>query len=309
MRVVVALGGNALLKRGEPLNTKMQRRNIETAAAAVAAVAVEHEVIVTHGNGPQVGLLALQSQSYQPDTPTPFDVLGAESGGMIGYLLEQGLTNHLPGRSMASLLTQTLVDAKDPAFLRPSKFVGPIYEKEEAARLGREQGWSIRQDGAAYRRVVASPRPKSFLELDAIRCLVTAGFLVICAGGGGIPVVRNEAGRIEGVEGVIDKDRASALLARDLEADALVLLTDVSAVETEWGAAASRKIARASPKHLSKYAFADGSMGPKVEAACTFAEGGGRAAIGALGDAAEILRGEAGTTIDSDLPEIVFAKS
>jgi len=295
--MVVALGGNALLRRGQPMEVETQRANVQVATKAVAELAQEHQVVLTHGNGPQVGLLALQSESYRQVRSYPLDVLGAESEGMIGYLLELGLENELPGRNVATLLTQTVVDDRDPAFGNPTKPVGPVYSRADAEELAIQRGWTVAPDGSGYRRVVPSPEPRDILELRTIRTLLDAGVLVICAGGGGIPVAVDRAGGIRGKEAVIDKDLAACLLARLLEADLLLLLTDVSAVQLDWGTAAAQPIDRTTPRELRDHVFAAGSMGPKVEAACRFAERGRVAAIGALEDAARIVRGEAGTTI------------
>jgi carbamate kinase len=297
MRVVAALGGNALLRRGEPLDAETQRRNVAVAARALAEVARDHELIVTHGNGPQVGLLALQAAAYPEGGAYPLDVLGAESEGMIGYLLQQGLRNALPGRTVATLLTQVRVDADDPAFASPSKPIGPVYERADADALAAERGWTVRPDGAYWRRVVPSPQPASIVELEAIELLVRAGVLAICAGGGGVPVIEDADG-LHGVEAVVDKDLAAALLATRLRADALLLLTDVPCVELGWGTPAARPLAGATPDELRDLQLAAGSMGPKVEAASRFAEAtGGTAAIGALDDAAALLAGSAGTQI------------
>ena len=297
-RVVVALGGNALIRRGERAEAATQRANIARAVRAVAAIARRHQVVVTHGNGPQVGLLALQADAYRDVAPYPLDVLGAESEGMIGYLLEQELMNALPGRPVATLLTQVTVDAADPAFARPSKPIGPVYEELPGKRLAAEHGWALAPDARGVRRVVASPQPQAILELATIRLLTSAGVLVVCAGGGGIPVTITAEGAIRGVEAVVDKDRAAALLAEQLDADALLLLTDVPRVVAGWGTAAAVEIDRATPTQLRDLTFAAGSMGPKIEAACRFVERtGGRAAIGALEDAEAILAGRAGTQI------------
>jgi carbamate kinase len=298
MRVVIALGGNALLKRGEPLDYDAQRRNVRQATRAIAEVARDHSVVVTHGNGPQVGLLALQAAAYTEVPPYPLDVLGAESEGMIGYLIEQELMEALPGRSVATLLTQVEVDPDDPAFRQPTKPIGPLYDDAAAERLGREKGWPMCRDGAGFRRAVASPRPLRILEIGTLRLLVEAGVLVVCAGGGGIPVRIDDAGSVHGVEAVIDKDRTAALLAVALGADALLLLTDVDAVYADWQGAKARPIRNATPASLRTMTFDAGSMGPKVDAACGFVEASGRmAGIGALSDAATILRGERGTII------------
>jgi carbamate kinase len=296
MRVVVALGGNALLGRGEAPESAAQRRNVDRAVTSIAELAREHEVVLTHGNGPQVGLLALQSEAYGPVTPYPLDVLGAESEGMIGYLLEQGLRNELPGREVATLLTQVVVDPGDPAFVAPTKPIGSIYPEADARRLATERGWAVAPDGNGFRRVVASPEPLEIVELDAIRVLLAGGVLPICAGGGGIPVSRN--GRLAGVEAVIDKDKAAALLAERLEADALLLLTDVDAVELGWGTPDARPLGTVTAAELRRHDFAPGSMAPKIAAACRFVEAtGGKAAIGALDRAVEILAGSSGTTV------------
>jgi carbamate kinase len=297
-RVVVALGGNALLRRGERAEAATQRANTVRAVRAVAAVAEHHEVVVTHGNGPQVGLLALQAEAYPDVTPYPLDVLGAESEGMIGYLLDQELTNALPDRAVATLLTQVSVDATDPAFAAPSKPIGPVYDEATGERLAAERGWVVGPDGDGVRRVVASPQPQAILELATIRLLMEAGVLVVCAGGGGIPVTVTEEGATRGVEAVVDKDRAAALLAEQLDADTLLLLTDVPRVVADWGTADAAELDHVSPAELRELTFAAGSMGPKVEAACRFAERtGGLAAIGALDDAEAILAGRAGTHI------------
>ena len=296
MRVVVALGGNALLQRGDAPESAVQRRNVDRAAASIAQVAREHEVVLTHGNGPQVGLLALQSEAYAEVAPYPLDVLGAESEGMIGYLLEQGLRNELPGREVATLLTLVRVDAADPAFAAPTKPIGSVYASAAADRIAAERGWTMAPDGEGFRRVVPSPEPLEIVGLEAIRVLLEHGTLVVCVGGGGIPVTRN--GKLAGVEAVIDKDRAAALLAEQLDADALLLLTDVAAVELGWGTPEAAPLARATTAELRRHTFAAGSMNPKVDAACRFAEAtGGVSAIGALDQAAAILAGEAGTTI------------
>jgi carbamate kinase len=299
MRVVVALGGNALLRRGEPPSADNQRRNVRIAAAALAPLAGQHRLIITHGNGPQVGLLAMQTAAAGDAAGLPLDILDAETEGMIGYLIEQELSVLLPAdQPCVTLLTQIEVDPGDPAFDAPSKPIGPVYDAAQAQRLAAERGWQVARDGAHLRRVVASPRPRRILELGVIRLLVEQGVLVICAGGGGIPVVRRRDGSLIGVEAVIDKDAASALLAAGLAADALLMLTDVDAVYLDWGGPRERPLQRTSVAELRRQRFATGSMAPKVEAACAFLEGGGTlAGIGALADAAAILRGAAGTRI------------
>lgn len=290
MRIVIALGGNALLRRGQRSDPEVERENARVAARSVAEIARRHSVVITHGNGPQIGMMALASD----DT---LDLLGAATEGMIGYILEQELRNALPGWSVATLLTQTLVDPDDPAFDDPTKFIGPVYTETEARGLAEERGWSVARDGEGYRRVVASPTPQEILELPEIEVLVHRGTLVVCSGGGGIPVLRVPEG-FEGVEAVIDKDRSAALLARRLGAGALLMLTDVSGVLAGWGTPEERLIRSATPDEMGEHDFAAGSMGPKVEAACTFVEEtGGWAAIGALEDAEAILEGRAGTRI------------
>ncbi len=297
MRVVVALGGNALLPRGAPARADTQRQNVAVAAQALAALVEHHTLVVTHGNGPQVGLLALQAEAYGDVEPYPLDILGAESEGMIGYLVEQELANRLPGRDVVTLLTQVVVDSDDPAMAAPSKPIGPVYPRSKAAALKR-RGWSVGRDGDHVRRVVPSPEPRRIVELRAIRLLVEAGVLVVCAGGGGIPVVETASGGRSGVEAVIDKDLAASLLAVELGAEALLLLTDVGAVEAGWQTPAARRIARATPEELRRHHFEPGSMAPKVEAACRFVEAtGGRSGIGRLSDAAAILAGAAGTAV------------
>ena len=306
MRLVVALGGNALLKRGEKLSADNQRKNVKTAAEALAPLAREHQLVITHGNGPQVGLLALQDAAYQ-DGHYPLDVLGAETEGMIGYLVEQEMGNLLPDtQRFATLLTQIEVDPRDRAFKNPSKPIGPLYDQAEAERNASKRGWHIAPDGDAFRRVVPSPRPRRILELGVIELLIENGVIVICAGGGGIPVVCRDDGQLFGVEAVIDKDAASALLARELGAQALLMLTDVDAVYRDWGEPEAEAIRRIAPGKIRGYAFAAGSMAPKVDAACEFAEKtGGIAGIGRLQDAEAILAGEAGTLITMDAADTI----
>ncbi|MCZ7600791.1 MAG: carbamate kinase [Gammaproteobacteria bacterium] len=302
MRVVIALGGNALLRRDEAQTADNQRRNVEVAARALAPVAARHELVVTHGNGPQVGLLALQGAAYEPDNLYPLDILDAETEGMIGYLIERELGNVLgPDRPIASLLTQVRVDAKDPAFAKPTKPIGPVYAQPVARKLADERHWSIVADGDGFRRVVASPRPLFIVELGVIRLLVEHGVVVVCAGGGGIPVVEKSDGSLVGVEAVIDKDHASALLARELGADALLMLTDVDALYDARVRPTRAPWSRASSATLRRMDFETGTMAPKVAAACDFVEAtGGIAGIGRLADAGAILEGDAGTTVTRD---------
>jgi carbamate kinase len=296
--VVAALGGNALLLRGQPADAVTQRANVAAAVRALAELAREHEVVVTHGNGPQVGLLALQGEAYHGVEPYPLDVLGAESEGMIGYLLDQELVNALGARPVATLLTQVIVGADDPAFEKPTKFIGPVYTEERAQQLALSGHYTVAADGDHWRRVVPSPEPRAIVELPTIRLLVEAGVLVVCGGGGGIPVVVDRDGRLHGVEGVIDKDLAAALLAEGLGADALLMLTDVDGVQVNWGTPHARRLSEVSAGELAGMTFAAGSMGPKVQAACRFADRTGHlAAIGSLADAAEILRGRRGTRV------------
>jgi carbamate kinase len=299
MLVVLALGGNALLRRGQPLDAEVQRRNLlDAVAKAVAPIARKHRLVITHGNGPQIGLLALQAAAYKDVRPYPLDVLGAESEGMIGYLIEQTLSNELPHREIATLLTQVEVDGADPAFGKPSKPIGPVYGAAEAQQLEARTSWTFVPDGGGFRRAVPSPAPRRIREINVIKLLVHSGMVVICAGGGGIPVVANADGALRGVEAVIDKDLSSALLAEEIGADALLLLTDVAAVWSKWPMSVGRPIGRIAPTELRAFAFDPGSMGPKVEAACRFAERTGRmAAIGAINDAEAILAGNAGTIV------------
>jgi carbamate kinase len=301
MRVVVALGGNALLKRGEPMTHDVQRANIRVAAQALAPVAKQHQLVLAHGNGPQVGLLALQASAYKDVEAYPLDVLGAQTEGMIGYMIEQELGNLLPFEMpFATILTMVEVDPADPAFQNPTKFVGPVYEKEEADRLKAEKSWVFKQDGAKWRRVVPSPLPKRIFELRPVKWLLEKGTVVICAGGGGIPTMY-EAGKqrwLTGIEAVIDKDLASELLARELDADLFVIATDVDGVYLDWGKPEQRKLGKVTIKELQDHPFPAGSMGPKVAAAIQFVqETGKRAAIGSLPDIEKIVLGEAGTNV------------
>lgn len=301
MRIVVALGGNALLERGQKPDAKPQIENVNLAVEALAPLAKEHEVIITHGNGPQVGVLALQSANDEKlSEPYPFDTLGAMTQGMIGYWLLQSLQNALPGRSVCAMVNQTLVDPKDPAFDNPTKFVGEVYSEEEAKKFEAERGWVMKADGQYFRRVVGSPKPVGIVEVDMIRKLVDEGTVMVCSGGGGIPVGRNEEGNLYGIEAVIDKDLTGATLARELGADFFMILTDVPAVMENFGTPEQSEITRAVPQEMRDKGFAAGSMGPKVEAACQFVEQtGGAAGIGRLADAAAIVKGEAGTIIST----------
>lgn len=300
MRIVVALGGNALLKRGEPMTADVQRANARTAAVALADLARDHEIVVAHGSGPQVGLLALQAAAYREVPAFPLDIISAESIGMIGYLVEQELANALPeGTRIATLLTQIEVDRNDPAFQRPEKPIGPIYGTAEAKLIAKREGWPLVEESPGkWRRVVASPLPGRIIQIETIRLLVDNGVTAICAGGGGIPVIREDDGNLVGVEAVIDKDRAAGLLAEELSADAFLMLTDVDGVYEGWGTDSQRRIERVRPEAIDATDFPPGSMGPKVEAAVTFASANGRiAGIGRLEDARAILQRRSGTTI------------
>lgn len=298
-RIVVALGGNALLQRGQVPDADAQLANIVRAVDALAPLAGEHDLVITHGNGPQVGVLAMESAAdHRLTAPYPFDALGALTQGLIGYWLLQALENALPGVPVASIINQTLVDADDPAFADPTKFVGEVYPEPEARDLADRYGWQVRPDGDGWRRVVASPRPLAVIESDLVRRLMDTGTLVICAGGGGVPVVRDAAGRLSGVEAVVDKDLTAALLAESLDADQLLVLTDVAAVMHGFGTDDERPIERATVAQLRAEDFPAGSMGPKVDAVCRFVEHtGGTAAIGSLEDAVAMAAGAAGTTV------------
>jgi carbamate kinase len=301
MRIVIALGGNALIRRGGPTDMDTQARNVARAAVAIAGVAARHEVIVTHGNGPQIGLLALLDAFAPGSHRSPLDLLGAESDGMIGYLLERELMNALGHSRVATLLTQVEVSRADPAFEQPTKFVGPMCAEAEARRLAAEHGWRIARDGDGWRRVVPSPEPRRIIASEAIRMLLREGFLTVCAGGGGIPVALSATNRLEGVECVVDKDLTSALVATTLEADVLLMLTDVDAVYEDFGKPEARPIRAATPGSLRARVFPAGSMGPKVEAACRFVTAPGRrACIGSLDAVADLLAGRAGTCVTAD---------
>ena len=301
MRIVIALGGNALLRRGEPMTTEVQRQNVGVAARAIAPLATEHSVVVVHGNGPQVGLLALQAESYDGAPPYPLDVMDAGTQGMIGYLIQQELRGLLPpDHQVATLLTMVAVDPGDPAFAHPTKFVGPVYDKAAADELAAKKGWAFRPDGSAWRRVVPSPEPVQILELEPISWLLERGAVVVCAGGGGIPtrLPAPGSGELVGVEAVIDKDLAGELLAENLRSDLFLMVTDVDGVYLDWGRPEQRRLDGVTPGELAGYEFAAGSMGPKVEAATRFvARTGKRAAIGSLADIAGIVAGTAGTSI------------
>lgn len=303
MRIVIALGGNAILRRGQPMTADNQRANIRSAAQSIATVADGNQLVIAHGNGPQVGLLALQAASYHDlghgVAPYPLDVLGAQTEAMIGYVIEQELGNVLPPEQpLATVLTMIEVDPADPAFANPTKPIGPVYDRQTADAMHAASGWTFAADGEHFRRVIASPKPKRIFEIGPIRTLVEHGTTVICAGGGGIPTVYDGQGRLQGVEAVIDKDLASALLAEQLSADMLVIATDVDGVYTGWGTPEQKRLSRVTPDELETMQFAAGSMGPKVEAACRFVRNTDRpAAIGSLTDIARIVAGEAGTHV------------
>jgi carbamate kinase len=301
VRIVVALGGNALLKRSDPMTAEAQRANVKVACKALAPLAEEHELVVAHGNGPQVGLLALQAAAYTDVEAYPLDVLGAQTQGMIAYMVEQELGNLLPfEKPIATILTMTEVDPQDPAFQNPTKFVGPCYTQEAAFQLAATKGWSVKPDGKDWRRVVASPEPKRIFEMRPIRWLLERGSVVICAGGGGIPTVYLPDGTrtLVGIEAVIDKDLAAELLAREVDADLFVMATDAPGVFADYGTSDQHLLTWVTPEELEWYEFPAGSMGPKVEAAIRFVRATGkRAAIGCLDDIARIAAGEAGTNI------------
>lgn len=302
MRILVALGGNALLRRGEAMTAENQRKNVRIAAEALAPLAGGNQLVISHGNGPQVGLLALQGAAYQHVEPYPLDVLGAQTEGMIGYMIEQELGNILPfEQPFATILSMVEVDPDDPAFQNPTKPIGPLYTEEEARQLEKDKGWVLAPDGDRFRRVVPSPLPKRIFQIRPVKWLLERGCIVICAGGGGIPTVYGPNRQLYGCEAVVDKDRAGALLARELEADLFIMATDADAIYLDWGKPSQRGIRRITPEELGKFGFAAGSMGPKVEAAIEFASRTGKpAAIGALADVEKMARGEAGTLVTKD---------
>ncbi len=302
MLVVAALGGNALLQRGQPLTAQVQRENVKVAARALAEIVrAGHQLVITHGNGPQVGLLALQNDAYTPGESYPLDVLGAQTAGMIGYLVEQELGNVLQHSSpIVTLLTQVLVDSNDPAFATPTKYIGPVYTQEEAEQRAVKSGWQIAQDGDKWRRVVASPQPLAIPNIEVIKSLVGHGTVVVCNGGGGIPTVRLADNSLQGVEAVIDKDLSSAFLAKELGADALLLLTDVESVYQDFGTPQAKALRRLTVAEGDIMKVPAGSMGPKIRAASSFAASGGFSAIGRLSDALAMLSGQAGTHVVSE---------
>lgn len=299
MRIVIALGGNALLKRGEAMLYENELSNVRVACQQIVKISKGNELVITHGNGPQVGLIALQQEAYRDVPPYPLDAVGAQSIGLIGYMIQKELSGLLgPGANIASVLTQTEVDSLDPAFSHPTKPVGPVYDKSTAERLAKEHHWTIAQDNDKYRRVVASPDPKQILGLAGLKALLKHGHLVICCGGGGIPVCVTARGELVGAEAVIDKDLASSLLASSLDADHFVIATDVEGIYMGWRTPQQRLIRKATPAFLRTISFAKGSMQPKVEAVCRFVEKTGKtAAIGSLEHIEEILRGHSGTQV------------
>ncbi|MDO4643304.1 MAG: carbamate kinase [Cardiobacteriaceae bacterium] len=309
MKIVIALGGNALLKRGEPMTSENQRANVKTACEQIARVYDGNQLVITHGNGPQVGLLALQNNAYKEVPMYPLDVLGAETVGMIGYMIQQELSNAVPrSASIATVLTQAQVDPKDPAFAAPSKPVGPVYSKEEAERIAVEKNWTMAPDNDKYRRVVASPKPINIYGLRPLKTLIEAGYIVVCGGGGGIPTWVDEKGKQHGAEAVIDKDLATALLASLIDADLFVIVTDVDGAYLDWGTPQQRRIASSDPASIAEFGFAKGSMGPKVEAAINFAHATGKdAVIGALADIEQIVAGKAGTHVSCNAKGVTYA--
>ncbi|MFZ3598778.1 carbamate kinase [Streptomyces sp. BH104] len=309
MRVVVALGGNALARRGEPMTADRLRTNVRSTCAALAGLAREHEAVITHGNGPQVGLLALQNLAYQDVAAYPLDILGAETQGMIGYVIQQELSNALAGeREVVAVLTTTLVDENDPAFEQPTKLIGPTYSAQDAAEAAAEYRWTIARDGDTFRRVVPSPDPVRVLQAPDIRLLLENQRLVVCVGGGGVPVKADSAGRTSGVQAVVDKDLASAALAAELKADTLVMLTDAEYVSENWGTPERRDIKTAAAEDIAELTFAAGSMQPKIDAAVRVARAGGRALIGPLDRLDDLLARKVGTEIRGDVAEgIVYA--
>ena len=313
MRIVVALGGNALLKRGEPMTAQNQSANIRLAAEQLAKVKPKNELIISHGNGPQVGLLALQHAAYYAQDskiePYPLDVLVSQTVGMIGYMLQQELTNLLPETPTQTLVTQVIVDEHDPAFSKPSKPIGQVYTQAEAEKLAAEKGWTVMPDGQYYRRAVPSPKPQDVTGINAVKALLAQDHIVICGGGGGVPCVKNAQGQLTGVEAVVDKDLATAVIANQLDADLFIIATDVNAACVNFQKEGERKIAKANPAALEALSaeFAAGSMGPKVQAVINFVKATGKdAAIGSLSDIEDIVAGKAGTRVSLSVDEMVF---
>ncbi len=309
MRILIALGGNALLKRGQAMAYQTELSNVRKASQQILSLYRDNELIITHGNGPQVGLIALQQEAFKDTVPAyPLDAMGAQSIGLIGYMIQKELTAILgPDSKIVSVLTQTEVDKDDPAFSHPTKPVGPVYEKQTADRLMQEHGWTMAKDNEHYRRVVASPDPKRILGLSALQTLIDSGHLIICCGGGGIPVYFKNSGELVGAEAVIDKDLASSLLAASLKADLFIIATDVKGIFLNWEQSNQKLIRQTSPAFLRQQKFATGSMGPKVEAACRFVEKTGRTAVvGSLEEIEDLAVGLAGTRIGTNF-ETVFS--
>lgn len=307
MLLVIALGGNALLQRGEPLEAALQHRNVKHTAKTLAELALQHQLVICHGNGPQVGLLALQNEAYTKVNPYPLDVLDAETQGMIGYLIQNELGNLVAPKQVTTLLTQIVVDKNDSAFQKPAKPIGPVYTENEANKIAKERGWTVAPDGTHFRRVVPSPQPKEIVELQSIKTLLQAGNIVICGGGGGIPVIRNEKNQLEGIEAVIDKDNTASLIAEKLGADRLIILTDVSAACIDFGTPKQRAIKAAPPALLEAMNFAKGSMGPKIYAAARFAKNTGKSAtIGNLFEIHQMLEKKSGTHIDASIKTMEY---
>ena len=307
MKVLMALGGNALLQRGQPQEADIQMKNVIHAAKIIKMISKHHQIVLCHGNGPQVGLLALMSNVYKDVSPYPLDVLVAETQGMIGYMLQNALYNE-GITNVVTLLTQVKVDTKDPAFATPTKPIGPVYDKETAMKLAMEKGWEVAPDGKYYRRVVPSPSPKEIVEFKAAQKLIEAGYMVIFCGGGGIPVAEDEkSGFLVGKEAVIDKDRAASLGAVQLNMDMFVILTDVDAIYVDWGTKNQKGIKAISPVELKKMDFARGSMGPKVEAACNFVlKTNKTAVIGDLFQGDALFNGTSGTMVKNDVKGIIY---
>ncbi|WP_018650888.1 carbamate kinase [Actinobacillus capsulatus] len=315
MKIVVALGGNALLKRGEPMTAQNQSANIKIAAEQLAKIKPNNELVISHGNGPQVGLSALQHAAYHAIDnkiePYPLDVLVSQTVGMIGYMLQQELTNLVPEHPTQTLVTQVIVDANDPAFAKPSKPIGQVYTKEEAEKLAAEKGWTVMADGQYYRRAVASPKPQSVTGIEAVKALLAQDQIVICGGGGGVPSIRDTQGKLQGVEAVVDKDLATAVISQQLDADLFIIATDVKAACVNFNKPEQLQIAKANPAELEKLAgeFAPGSMGPKVQAVINFVKATGKdAAIGSLSDIQDIVAGKAGTRVTNSISGIEFYK-
>nr|WP_314741136.1 carbamate kinase [uncultured Haemophilus sp.] len=313
MRIVVALGGNALLKRGEPMTAQNQAANIRIAAEQLAKIKPNNELVISHGNGPQVGLLALQHAAYHAQDakiePYPLDILVSQTVGMIGYMLQQELTNLVPETPTITVLSQVIVDHNDPAFQKPSKPIGQVYSKEEAEKLAAEKGWTVMPDGQYFRRAVPSPLPKAVTGMDSVKTLIANKNIVICGGGGGIPSYRNEKGELQGVEAVVDKDLCTAVISQELDADLFIIATDVKAACVNFNKPDEKQIAKASPAALEALAaeFAPGSMGPKVKAVINFVKATGKdAVIGSLSDIKEIVKGNAGTRVTNSIDGVEF---